>query len=99
MSRHRPDYDAPLHMLRRAVPWVKIICEGTDANGLPCTNMGAAAVVPHMIRHGPAAPISRMLAAFRCTKCGHRRASMQHPSWGLDRDNGFPPFPVMRETR
>lgn len=100
MSRNRPDYSGSLRELRRAVPWVVIVCEGTDANGFPCTHMGAAAVVPHIIRHGPAAPISRMLGAFRCTRCGHRRAVMHHPSWGRDNGgSGFPPFPVPSESR
>ena len=92
MSRHRRDYSATLHALRRAVPWVVIVCEGTDANGFPWTNMSPAAVVPHIIRHGPAAPIARMLETFRCTVCGRRQAAMQHPSYGLTGD-GFPPFP------
>jgi hypothetical protein len=95
MSRHRPDYSGSLRELRRAVPWVVIWCEGRLPGGYPCLHSGAAAIVPHMIRHGPAAPISQMLACFRCTKCGHRGVSMMHPSWGRTND-GFPPFPVAR---
>jgi hypothetical protein len=57
-------------------------------------------VVPHMIRFGVDAPIWRMLARYRCTRCGYKAASMQHPSWGREnRGHPFPPFPMPGESR
>jgi hypothetical protein len=99
MPRYRTDYSGTLAELRRAVPWFVIWCEGRLPGGYPCLHSGASAVVPHMIRLGPNAPISQMLSAFRCTKCGHKGATMMHPSWGRDnRGAPFPEFPAGRKS-
>lgn len=95
MPRTRTDYSGTLAELRRAVPWFVIWCEGKLPGGYQCMHSGASAVVPHMIRLGPDASIYRMLAAFRCTECGHKGASMMHPSWGCENRGAlFPEFPV-----
>lgn len=71
------------HLRNGVKPRVRPPCLATGPN--TAVHESVAAVVPHVIRHGPAAPISRMLADFRCSVCGHKAASMMHPSYGQAR--------------
>jgi hypothetical protein len=93
-----PDYAYPLADLRRSLPWVVVWCEGRVPGGYPCNHHAPFAVVPYIIRYGPTAPTYRWLKALRCSKCGHKGASLQYPSFGRVGD-GFPPFPRGREMR
>jgi hypothetical protein len=42
MPRYRTDYSGTLRELRRAAPWVVIICNGKDAHGYPCIHHAPA---------------------------------------------------------
>jgi hypothetical protein len=50
------------------------------------------AFVPLMIRWGGDASSDKLRRCARCTVCGHKGATLQHPSW-VDRGIGFQPFP------
>ena len=77
-----------LEQLHRASPWWRLVCEN-------CLNSRPVALVPFIIRWGPDTSSDVLRASARCTRCGRKRASLQHPSWA-GADVGFEPFPVDR---
>ena len=46
-----------------------------------------------VIRWGPETSSDRLRRCARCSACGHKGATIQHPGWG-GADIGFLPFPV-----
>jgi hypothetical protein len=51
------------------------------------------AVTPLIIRWGPDTSSDKLRQSARCTACGSKGATIQHPGWG-GAQVGFLPFPV-----
>ena len=51
------------------------------------------AFVPLIIRWGAEASSDQLRQCARCTKCGHKGATLQHPGWA-GTHIGFQPFPL-----
>jgi hypothetical protein len=58
-----------------------------------CLHHAPMALVPLMIRWGADTSSDRLRQSARCTKCGHRGATLQHPGWA-GTHIGFQPFPL-----
>jgi hypothetical protein len=72
--------------LHRATPWLWLYCE-------KCRHSAPIACVVPVIRWGPDISSDKLRRCARCTSCGHRGATLQHPGWG-GADIGFLPFPA-----
>lgn len=84
---HRDVAGAPtLAELRQNSAWFWLWCER-------CLHRAPVAFVPLMIRWGADASSDRLRHSARCTKCGHKGATLQHPSFA-GKDMGFEPFPI-----
>jgi hypothetical protein len=53
----------------------------------------ALRLAPFVIRWGPDASSEMLRMNLTCTHTGHRRPSVQHPSW-VDEEIGLQPCPV-----
>jgi hypothetical protein len=51
------------------------------------------AIAPFVIRWGPDASSDMLRRSARCQKCGHKGATLSHPSW-IENGVGWLPFPV-----
>jgi hypothetical protein len=74
--------------LHRATPWVWVNCE-------KCPHHAPLACAVPVIRWGANASSDKLRQCARCTACGHKGATIQHPGWG-GADIGFLPFPTTR---
>ena len=86
-ARSRPRAGVPvptLGQLLHAPYWVWLCCS--------CDHRVAVALVPFVIRWGADASSDMLRQHVRCSVCGRRGATLQHPSWG-DTDTGWQPFP------
>jgi hypothetical protein len=72
--------------LHRATPWVWVYCER-------CQHHGPLACAVAVIRWGPDMSSDKLRQSARCTRCGNKGATIQHPGWGGN-DIGFLPFPT-----
>ena len=72
--------------LHRATPWVWGYCE-------KCQHYAPLACAVPVIRWGAGASSDVLRQRARCTRCGHKGATIQHPGWG-GADVGFLPFPA-----
>lgn len=72
--------------LRRSAPWLWVNC----AAG--CGHHRPVALAPFIIRYGAEASSDILRRAARCSACGRKGATLQHPSWGGS-EIGFVPFP------
>jgi hypothetical protein len=72
--------------LHRATPWVWVYCN-------KCGHSSPLACAVAVIRWGPETSSDRLRRCARCSACGHKGATIQHPGWG-GADIGFLPFPV-----
>lgn len=86
MPQRRPPVPT-LGQLRRESSWLWINC----AAG--CGHHRAVAVVPFIIRYGANASSDVLRHSARCSKCGHKGATLQHPSWDGSLV-GWMPFPM-----
>ena len=84
---HRPTPQiATLGQLHREQPhWFWVHCGR-------CRRQRAIPLAPFVIRWGPDASSDMLRRNLTCTHCGHRGASLQHPSW-VDSQIGLQPFP------
>jgi hypothetical protein len=71
--------------LHRATPWLWLNCEH-------CQHHAPLACAVAVIRWGAGASSDLLRERARCTRCGHKGATIQHPGWG-GADIGFLPFP------
>ena len=71
--------------LRKSSSWVWVYCE-------KCLHHTPVAFVPLMIRWGANASSDKLRRCVRCTACGHKGATLQHPGWA-GAQIGFQPFP------
>src|SRR6516165_11167000 len=72
--------------LQRATPWVWLWCER-------CQHHAPLASAVAVILWGPKASSDKLRAAARCTGCGNKGATVQHPGWAGNHI-GFQPFPT-----
>ena len=72
--------------LRKRTAWTWVYCER-------CLHHSPVAFVPLMIRWGADASSDKLRRCARCTLCGHKGATLQHPGW-VDTVVGFQPFPA-----
>jgi hypothetical protein len=77
--------------LHRATPWLWLNCER-------CQHHAPLACAVAVIRWGPNTSSDKLRQSARCTACGHKGATLQHPGWG-GADVGFLPFPSDRLSR
>src|SRR6516164_9506752 len=89
-SRGRPKRQPPgprptLADLHRSHCWTWVYCE-------KCLHHAPMALVPLIIRWGADTSSDRLRQCARCTKCGHKGATLQHPGWA-GTHIGFQPFP------
>jgi hypothetical protein len=74
--------------LQRATPWVWLHCEA-------CPHYSPLACAVPVIRWGAGTSTDKLRQCARCTACGRKGATLQHPGWG-GTDVGFLPFPTDR---
>jgi hypothetical protein len=72
--------------LQQSMCWCWIWCQR-------CEHHAPMAFAPLVIRWGPTTSSDKLRECARCTACGWKGASLQHPSW-IDRGVSFQPFPV-----
>ncbi|MGO9399877.1 MAG: hypothetical protein ACLP19_18835 [Xanthobacteraceae bacterium] len=60
-----------------------------------CQHYAPLACAVPVIRWGADASSDKLRQCARCTACGSKGATIQHPGWG-GADIGFLPFPVRR---
>ena len=72
--------------LQRATPWVWVYCA-------KCPHHSPMACAVAVIRWGAETSSDKLRRCAKCTKCGHKGATIQHPGWG-GAHIGFLPFPV-----
>jgi hypothetical protein len=72
--------------LQRSHCWTWVYCE-------KCLHHAPMALVPLIIRWGAETSSDRLRQSARCTQCGHKGATLQHPGWA-GTHIGFQPFPV-----
>jgi hypothetical protein len=72
--------------LQRTTPWVWLWRER-------CQHHAPLACAVAVIRWGADVSSDRLRQRTRCTGCGNRGATIQHPGWA-GRDVGFMPFPA-----
>jgi hypothetical protein len=77
-----------LGQLRKEHCWFWVFCS-------KCPHRAPMAVAPLVIRWGADASSDKLRASARCTKCGTKGATLQHPSW-VSNTVGCQPFPVGR---
>ena len=75
---------------QRATPWVWMWCER-------CQHHAPLACAVAVIHWGPNTSNDKLRRCARCTACGNKGATIQHPGWGGN-DVGFLPFPVEMVT-
>jgi hypothetical protein len=73
---------ATLGQLHRPPGWVWVICDRYP----PCLHRAPMALAPFVIHWGPDASGDLLRRCARCTACGHKGATLQHPGWV---GNGF----------
>jgi hypothetical protein len=86
-GRREPPPPIPtLDELQRSDPWFWVHCGGAG-----CTHYAAMAVAPLVIRWGFGTSSDRLRNCARCSKCGHKGASLLAPSRnGLGEIGPFP---------
>jgi hypothetical protein len=72
-------------VLQRSTPWVWLWC-------YCCHHRAPFACAVAVIRWGADVSSDRLRQCTRCTGCGSKGATLQHPSWGGN-SVGFMPFP------
>jgi hypothetical protein len=81
---------ATLGQLHRPPGWVWVYCTRYNP---PCPHHAPMALAPLIIRWGPDASSDMLRACARCTVCGHKGATLQHPGW-IENGVGWQPFPA-----
>ena len=76
--------------LHRATPWLWLHCER-------CQHHAPLACAVAVIRWGRDASSDVLRERARCTACGNKGATIQHPGWG-GADIGFLPFSTERSV-
>jgi len=74
--------------LQRSTPWVWMHCE-------KCQHKAPLACAVAVIRWGAEQSSDKLRQSARCTECGSKGATVQHPGWGGN-SVGFLPFPSVQ---
>jgi hypothetical protein len=88
MKRPRGPIPTLGDLQRSSTKWVWLICE-------KCQHHAPFACAVAVIRWGLNTSSNKLRQCARCTVCGHKGATLQHPSWAGEAI-GFQPFPVSR---
>ena len=72
--------------LQQATPWVWLWCEC-------CQHHAPLACAVAVLLWGPDASSDKLRAGARCTSCGSKGGTVQHPGWAGNHI-GFQPFPT-----
>jgi hypothetical protein len=89
MAESRPPRRvATLGELRRGTPWFWLHCTGRG-----CAHRAPTALAPYIIRWGPDASSDLLRQSARCSRCGRKGATLQHPGW-MGIEVGFELFPT-----
>ena len=86
--KRKPGPRPTLGELHHATPWLWLHCE-------KCQHHAPLACAVPVIRWGADASSDVLRQRARCTACGRKGATLQHPGWG-GADVGFLPFPTGR---
>jgi hypothetical protein len=79
-----------LAQLRHTSCWWWVSCENVE-----CLHCAPMALAPVIIPWGPDTSSDVLRRAARCTRCGRKGATLQHPGWAGS-DIGPAPFPADR---
>ena len=83
----RPQGPVPtLGELQESTSWFWLWCER-------CQHSAPIKFAPLIERWGADASSDKLRRGARCTVCGHKGATLQHPGW-VDSVVGFQPFPT-----
>jgi hypothetical protein len=82
---------ATLGQLHRPPGWVWLYC--TRYAPL-CQHRAPMALAPLVIRWGLDTSSEMLRRCARCSRCGHKGATLQHPSWVGNGFSCWQPFPV-----
>jgi hypothetical protein len=85
--KSKPGTRATLGDLQRSTPWIWLWCER-------CQNHSPLVCAVPVIRWGAGASSDVLRERARCTACGRKGATLQHPSW-TGEHIGFEPFPML----
>jgi hypothetical protein len=88
-GRERDAPAATLGQIHTEPFWIWIYCSGT------CTHCMPFALAPFVIRFGTDASSDVLRRRARCSRCGHKGASLRRPSW-INGYVGIAPFPTER---
>jgi hypothetical protein len=92
--RRAPTPVATLGDLHRPPGWLWVHCTRFDPI---CQHKAPLAIAPLIIRWGANASSDKLRRCARCTKCGHKGATLQTPSW-YSNIVGHQPFPSESST-
>jgi len=95
-QKFKPGPIPTLGELRQESCWLWVHCEAKLPGGIWCKHQAPMALAAPIILWGPAASSNVLRTRMRCTRCGARHTSLQHPSH-VDAIVGTAPFPVVRE--
>jgi hypothetical protein len=76
--------------LRQHSAWFWVYCD-------KCSHRAPVAFVPLIIQWGADASSDKLRRSAKCSECGHKGATLQHPGW-VDKVVGFQPFPTREVT-
>jgi hypothetical protein len=65
-----------LEQMRKSAPWLWVNCANWQ-----CRHKALMALTPLIIRWGPDASSDVLRASARCSVCGRKGGTLQHPSW------------------
>jgi hypothetical protein len=89
-SRHLACHRGDVDRAAPATPWLWLHCE-------KCQHYAPLACAVPVIRWGANVSSDKLRQCARCTACGHKGATIQHPGWAGEHI-GFMPFPTGRPT-
>ena len=91
MARSLPPVPT-LGQLHREPRWLWVHCANWQ-----CRHSAPMALAPLIIRWGPDTSSDMLRRSARCSRCGHKGATLQTPSWG-SAAFGYKAFPVEPAT-
>ena len=92
--RKEPQPPAPTlgNMLKREPRWCWVNC----TNYFHCSHHQPMPIAPFVIRWAASTPSDLLRQRARCSKCGHKGATLTHPSMGYDEAGVYAAFPINR---
>jgi hypothetical protein len=88
----------PPNKVRRSARYIGTRMGAPFCTSYPwCGHSAPMAIAPLIIRSGGNTSSDRLRRCARCTVCGHKGATLQHPGW-IENGVGWQPFPVREMT-